>query len=82
MSYLITLALILFLFLPINLVSSIALIVNTISAGIGPMGTLCKLTMTRDNRYLNIPMFIFGGLKYLMWFIYGVGESAFPIAFS
>jgi uncharacterized protein with PQ loop repeat len=63
-------------------VSYFALIANTISAAIGPMGTLSKLIETRDNVYINIPMFMSGGIKYMIWFIYGVGESAFPIAFS
>jgi len=67
---------------PIFFVGTLALMANTISAGIGPMSTLTKLIITRDNHYLNIPMFLFGGIKFLMWFIYGVGEGAFPIAFS
>lgn len=80
--YFITVSLILQTLLPLNAVASLAFIANAISAGVGPMSTVCYLYYTKDNTYMNIPMFLFGGLKFSIWFTYGLVEQAFPILFS
>lgn len=67
---------------PLNTLAVIAFCANTMSAGLGPLSTLCRLYKTGDNRYLNFPMFLTGGFKYLIWFTYGLVEYAFPILFS
>jgi len=52
----------------------VAFVANSISAGVGPLSTICYLYETSDNSYINIPMFLFGGLKFSIWFTYGLVE--------
>lgn len=61
-------------FLPLHIIGQVAFIANSISAGIGPMSTICYLYKTGNNDYINIPMFLFGGLKFTIWFTYGLVE--------
>ena len=82
MTLLFSLSVCLLVLVPRNYVDQVALYTNTISSVIGPMATLNKLVTTRSNDYINVPMFIFGGTKFVLWLIYGIGEGAFPIAFA
>ena len=72
----------LYFFVPLRYVDQSALYTNTVSSVLGPMATLTKLVKTRNNDYLHVPMFVFGGTKYVLWLIYGIGEGSFPIAFA
>ncbi len=80
--YFASVSLILQTLLPLNTIATLAFIANALSAGVGPMSTVCYLYYTQDNSYINVSMFLFGGLKFSIWFVYGVVESALPIVFS
>lgn len=72
--YFASIATVLINFLPLNTVATLAFLANATSAGIGPMSTVCYLFCSKDNTYMNIPMFLLGGLKFSIWFTYGLVE--------
>lgn len=80
--YFLSVILILQTLMPLNTIATLAFIANAISAGVGPMSTVCYLYYTKDNSFINVPMFLFGGIKFSIWFTYGLVEQAYPILFS
>jgi len=73
------LATVLMTIVPVWIIEQLALLASTISACVGPMETLNKLMVTRDEGFLNVPMFFFCGVNAVIWTVYGIAVDSYPV---